>query len=53
MTRMVPPRSGEGRRATALVRTGTDATAPALAGAAALILGGAVLHRRFRPGAER
>ncbi|MFH9861277.1 LPXTG cell wall anchor domain-containing protein [Streptomyces sp. NPDC017202] len=37
----------------ALARTGTDATAPALAGAAALILGGAVLHRRFRPGAER
>ena len=36
----------------ALARTGTDATAPALAGAAALVLGGAVLYRRFRPTAQ-
>ncbi|MFF9060467.1 chaplin [Streptomyces sp. NPDC014882] len=37
----------------ALAHTGADATAPALTGAAALILGGAVLYRRFRPGTER
>ncbi|MFD5267967.1 chaplin [Streptomyces sp. NPDC058335] len=36
----------------ALARTGTDGTVPALAGAAALVLGGAVLYRRFRPAAE-
>ncbi|MGX1267728.1 chaplin family protein [Streptomyces phaeoluteigriseus] len=36
----------------ALARTGTDATAPTLAGAAALVLGGAVLYRRFRPTAD-
>ncbi|MEU0112354.1 chaplin [Streptomyces bobili] len=35
-----------------LARTGTDATVPALAGAAALVLGGAVLYRRFRPTAQ-
>ncbi|MFE9674251.1 chaplin [Streptomyces sp. NPDC006259] len=37
----------------ALAHTGSDATVPGLAGAAALVLGGAVLYRRFRPGAER
>ncbi|MFE7650022.1 chaplin [Streptomyces phaeoluteigriseus] len=36
----------------ALAHTGTDATVPALAGAAALVLGGAVLYRRFRPTTE-
>jgi LPXTG-motif cell wall-anchored protein len=35
-----------------LARTGTDATVPALAGAAALVLGGAVLYRRFWPPEE-
>ncbi|MGV9697715.1 chaplin family protein [Streptomyces sp. NPDC003470] len=41
-----PPRSVE-----ALAHTGADTTLPALAGGAALVLGGAVLYRRFRPGA--
>ncbi|MFE9622774.1 chaplin family protein [Streptomyces sp. NPDC006527] len=36
-----------------LAHTGADATAPALLGSAALVLGGALLYRRFRPGAER
>ncbi|MFH8801939.1 chaplin family protein [Streptomyces sp. NPDC017936] len=39
--------------APSLARTGADATAPALLGSTALILGGALLYRRFRPGAER
>ncbi|WP_141746667.1 LPXTG cell wall anchor domain-containing protein, partial [Streptomyces sp. LUP30] len=33
----------------ALARTGADAALPALAGSAALMLGGALLYRRFRP----
>ncbi|MEU5634840.1 chaplin [Streptomyces rishiriensis] len=37
----------------ALARTGADATLPALGGGAALVLGGALLYRRFRPSAER
>ncbi|MCQ9179467.1 chaplin [Streptomyces sp. IBSBF 2953] len=37
----------------ALARTGADATLPALAGSTALMLGGALLYRRFRPHAER
>ncbi|MER7718911.1 chaplin [Streptomyces flaveolus] len=41
-----PPRAVE-----SLAHTGADATLPALAGGAALVLGGAVLYRRFRPGA--
>ncbi|MEU2284170.1 chaplin [Streptomyces sp. NPDC013178] len=36
-----------------LARTGADATVPGLAGSAALILGGAVLYRRFRAVAGR
>jgi LPXTG-motif cell wall-anchored protein len=36
-----------------LAHTGADATAPALLGSTALILGGALLYRRFRPGTER
>ncbi|MFF8780354.1 chaplin [Streptomyces sp. NPDC015140] len=36
----------------ALAHTGADQTLPVLAGGAALVLGGAVLYRRFRPGAE-
>jgi LPXTG-motif cell wall-anchored protein len=43
--RHVPPREA----ASALARTGADQTLPALAGGAALVLGGAVLYRRFRP----
>ncbi|MFG2573843.1 chaplin family protein [Streptomyces sp. NPDC048481] len=37
----------------ALARTGADAALPALAGSTALMLGGALLYRRFRPGTER
>ena len=37
----------------ALAHTGTDDTIPAAAASAALILGGAVLYRRFRPRAGR
>ncbi|MET9257538.1 chaplin [Streptomyces sp. NPDC003717] len=35
-----------------LAHTGADQTLPALAGGAALIAGGAILYRRFRPGAR-
>ncbi|MEV4231024.1 chaplin [Streptomyces bobili] len=51
---VVPPaRAAQAPHAlSALAHTGTDATVPALAGAAALVLGGAVLYRRFRPTAE-
>ncbi|MFI8951583.1 chaplin family protein [Streptomyces sp. NPDC053750] len=37
------------RAVESLAHTGTDAAVPTLAGGAALILGGAVLYRRFRP----
>ncbi|MFI1705187.1 chaplin [Streptomyces griseoruber] len=40
------------RTVSALAHTGADATVPALAGSAALVLAGAVLYRRFRPGAQ-
>ncbi|MEV0173663.1 chaplin [Streptomyces sp. NPDC050803] len=46
------PRVPEGPD-TSLAHTGADHTVPAVAGAAALILGGAALHRRFRPRATR
>ncbi|MFE7233140.1 chaplin family protein [Streptomyces sp. NPDC002405] len=36
-----------------LAHTGADQTAPVVAAGAALVLGGAVLYRRFRPGAYR
>ncbi|MFI6035887.1 chaplin [Streptomyces sp. NPDC051315] len=36
-----------------LAHTGADATAPVLLGSTALILGGAILYRRSRPGTER
>ncbi|MCQ9130415.1 chaplin family protein [Streptomyces hilarionis] len=36
-----------------LARTGADAAVPALAGSTALMLGGALLYRRFRPRTER
>ncbi|MGW7165204.1 chaplin [Streptomyces sp. NPDC054884] len=36
-----------------LAHTGADATLTALAGSTAMLLGGALLYRRFRPGAER
>ncbi|WP_406369428.1 chaplin [Streptomyces sp. NBC_00647] len=46
----VRPHSGS---MASLAHTGTDQTAPALAASAALLLGGAVLYRRFRPAAVR
>ncbi|MEU2061128.1 chaplin [Streptomyces sp. NPDC013455] len=36
-----------------LARTGADVTAPAVAGSAALLVTGAILYRRFRPGRPR
>ncbi|MFI1760553.1 chaplin [Streptomyces sp. NPDC020800] len=39
--------------AATLAHTGADLTAPAVAGSAALLLAGAVLYRRFRPGRDR
>ncbi|MFF5978981.1 chaplin family protein [Streptomyces olindensis] len=36
----------------ALAHTGTDHTLPAVAASAALVIGGVVLRRRFRPGAD-
>ncbi|MFF4351145.1 chaplin [Streptomyces sp. NPDC001530] len=41
------------RPVASLAHTGTDETVPALAASAALLLGGAVLYRRFRPAAVR
>ncbi|MBE8470238.1 chaplin [Streptomyces sp. 3R004] len=57
-----PPKTHPGPEATvpaprqpvaSLAHTGTDLTLPAAAGSAALLLGGAALYRRFRPGADR
>ncbi|WP_077799131.1 chaplin [Streptomyces sp. JHA26] len=45
------PHTAPPRAVASLAHTGADATLPALAGGAALVLGGAVLYRRFRPGA--
>ncbi|WP_307167488.1 chaplin [Streptomyces rishiriensis] len=45
--------SGVPEAVSSLARTGADATLPALAGSAALLLGGVALQRRFRPHAER
>ncbi|MFF3849242.1 chaplin [Streptomyces sp. NPDC002328] len=41
------------RSVSSLADTGAEATAAAVAGSAALLLGGAVLYRRYRPGAGR
>ncbi|MFI1534700.1 chaplin [Streptomyces anandii] len=41
------------REAPSLAHTGADGTVPALAAGAALVLGGAALYRRHRPGAAR
>ncbi|MFF8594107.1 chaplin [Streptomyces sp. NPDC015220] len=41
------------RTQASLAHTGADDTLPAVAASAALLLGGAVLYRRFRPGATR
>ncbi|MFD7710461.1 chaplin [Streptomyces sp. NPDC059786] len=54
-----PPAAAEQQRpepgpaVTSLASTGADATVPAAFGAAAMLLGGAVLYRRFRPAATR
>ncbi|MFD6187957.1 LAXTG-anchored chaplin ChpB [Streptomyces sp. NPDC060275] len=45
------PHAAPPREEVSLAHTGTDRTLPALAGGAALVLGGTVLYRRFRPGA--
>jgi LPXTG-motif cell wall-anchored protein len=36
-----------------LAHTGADAAMPAIAASAAMLLGGAVLYRRFRPATVR
>jgi hypothetical protein len=41
------------RTQASLAHTGADETVPAVAASAALLLGGAALYRRFRPGASR
>ncbi|WP_406010651.1 chaplin family protein [Streptomyces sp. NBC_00637] len=50
---LAPPGSEVPEAASSLAHTGADATLPALAGSAALLLGGLALQRRFRPQAER
>lgn len=44
------PQAPAPQPAGALARTGMDAALPAVAGTVAMVLGGAVLYRRFRPG---
>ncbi|CAM5303685.1 Chaplin OS=Streptomyces tendae OX=1932 GN=GUR47_35855 PE=4 SV=1 [Streptomyces tendae] len=46
------PHAAPPREQVSLAHTGADGTLPALAGSAALVLGGVALRRRFRPGAE-
>ncbi|SBT91109.1 LPXTG-motif cell wall anchor domain-containing protein [Streptomyces sp. DI166] len=48
-----PPAHEPHGPAPVLAHTGADHTVPAVAGAAALVLGGALLYRRGRPGALR
>lgn len=48
-----PPRLRSVPPHVSLAHTGADATVPALAGSAVLLLGGTVLYRRFRAGAPR
>lgn len=48
------PKADEpGQPVTSLAHTGADQTLPAVAGSAALVLGGAALYRRFRPQSAR
>ncbi|MEU1304031.1 chaplin [Streptomyces shenzhenensis] len=47
------PRSAAPQADVALAHTGADLTAPAVAASAALLVSGAVLYRRYRPGARR
>ncbi|MFJ3024531.1 chaplin [Streptomyces tendae] len=46
------PHAAAPREEVSLAHTGADHTVSALAGGAALVLGGAALYRRFRPGSE-
>ncbi|MFJ3497060.1 chaplin [Streptomyces sp. NPDC086091] len=46
------PRAPAPRAESALAHTGADATVPAALGAAGLVLGGALLFRRFRPAGQ-
>ncbi|MFD9025680.1 chaplin [Streptomyces parvulus] len=46
------PHAAPPRARASLAHTGSDQALPVLAGGAALVLGGAVLYRRFRPGVE-
>ncbi|MEU8730902.1 chaplin [Streptomyces tendae] len=46
------PQAAAPREEVSLAHTGADHTVSALAGGAALVLGGAALYRRFRPGSE-
>ncbi|WP_107472550.1 chaplin [Streptomyces sp. 3214.6] len=52
-TPALAPRAAAPEAVSSLARTGADATLPALAGSTAMVLGGAVLYRRFRPRRER
>ncbi|MEU6607163.1 chaplin [Streptomyces shenzhenensis] len=47
------PRAAAPQADVALAHTGADLTAPAVAASAALLVSGAVLYRRYRPGARR
>lgn len=51
--RTPPPHRARPRTPVALAHTGTDLTAPALAGGAACLITGVTLYRRFRPGPQR
>ncbi|MFA3873492.1 LAXTG-anchored chaplin ChpB [Streptomyces sp. MMCC 100] len=46
------PHAAPPREQVSLAHTGADGTLPALAGGAALVLGGTALYRRFRPNAQ-
>ncbi|AVH60491.1 MULTISPECIES: chaplin [Streptomyces] len=48
-----PRHTPQQQPAASLAHTGTDQTVPGIAAGAALVLGGAVLYRRFRPAAVR
>ncbi|MEU9311870.1 chaplin [Streptomyces sp. NPDC048256] len=52
-TPAVAPQIGVPEAMSSLAHTGADATLPAVAGSAALLLGGLALQRRFRPHTER
>ncbi|WP_327187518.1 chaplin [Streptomyces sp. NBC_01334] len=52
-TPAVAPQRGVPEAASSLAHTGADATLPAVAGSAVLLLGGLALQRRFRPHTER